>query len=195
MDKIHAIYKMLPRDGFSRRLIIQNYLILLSLFNFLLNLTPFFFWKYFICSIGGINLGKGAVLCSGVRFLSLGKCRIGARTVINRDCLLDNRSGLLIGEDVSIANGVKIFTQSHDIEDEDFKISGGMVEICDHACIYSSALIMPKIKLGMGCVVYAGSVVVKNINPLEVVGGNPAYVIRKRKLIPGYKLKSGFWFM
>lgn len=35
----------------------------------------------------------------------------------------------------------------------------------------------------MGAVIGAGSVVVKNVNRMEVVGGNPAIFIKKREII------------
>jgi acetyltransferase-like isoleucine patch superfamily enzyme len=126
--------------------------------------------------------------------MAFGKCVIGERTLINRDCLLDNRAGLQIGSDVSVATGVKIFTQGHDIDDENFTIIGGSVIIEDHVCIFSSALIMPNIKLSKNCVVYAGSVVTKSVGISEVVGGNPAKFIRIRKNEQVYKLNSNFWF-
>jgi maltose O-acetyltransferase len=129
-----------------------------------------------------------------VRFLALGRCQIGDRTIINRDCLLDNRDGLLIGSDVSIATGVKIFTQGHDINDELFSISRGQVTIADNVCIFANALIMPKVHLGKGCVVYPGSVVTKSFSDLEVIGGNPAKTIKLRLIQPKYKLNSDFWF-
>ncbi len=126
--------------------------------------------------------------------MALGRCQIGDRTIVNRECLLDNRAGLSIGSDVSIATGVKIFTQGHDIEDADFSTNGGEVVIADHVCIFANALIMPRTKLGKGCVVFPGSVVTKSVGDLEVVGGIPARFIKRRLRPPEYKLNSDFWF-
>lgn len=155
---------------------------------------PFEFWKRFLCSLAGIKLGRGATLCSGVRFLAFGNCTIGERTLINNGCLLDNRAGLQIGKDVSVASGVKIFTQGHDIDDGNFTVIGGAVIIEDHVCIFSSALIMPNVKLSKNCVVYAGAVVTKSVGFSEVVGGNPARFIRMREKDQTYKLNCNFWF-
>ena len=41
-------------------------------------------------------------------------------------------------------------------------------------------LIMPGVKIGDGAIIAARSVVVKDIEPYSIVGGNPARVIRKR---------------
>ena len=42
------------------------------------------------------------------------------------------------------------------------------------------AMIMPGITIGEGAVVAAGSIVVKDVAPYTVVGGNPAREIKKR---------------
>ena len=51
-------------------------------------------------------------------------------------------------------------------------------------------IINPGVKIGEGAVVFAGSVVTKDVPPLALVGGNPAKVIRYRDENLYYKLKS-----
>ncbi len=58
-----------------------------------------------------------------------------------------------------------------------------------------NAMIMPGVKIGEGAIVAAGSVVVKDVPPYTIVGGNPAKEIKKRftdKEIQ--KLKEMRWF-
>jgi acetyltransferase-like isoleucine patch superfamily enzyme len=43
-------------------------------------------------------------------------------------------------------------------------------------------MILPGVTIGEGAVVAAGSVVVKDVEPWTVVGGNPAKVIKKREI-------------
>lgn len=53
--------------------------------------------------------------------------------------------------------------------------------VLDNSCwIGMRAMLMPGVKLGEGCVVAAGSVVTKDVEPYTIVGGNPAKVIKKR---------------
>jgi acetyltransferase-like isoleucine patch superfamily enzyme len=173
--------------------ILQFFLILVYLFNLLLNLLPFHFYKKIICGIFGVKLGSNVSLCNGVRFLSLGNCSIGDNSVINRDCLLDNRVHIEIGANVSLAVGVKIFTMVHDT-DVNFGLSGSKVVISNHVCIYAGCMIMPGIVLKKGCVVYPGSVVTKSFGELSVIGGVPAVIIKKRSGSLEYQLNGNFWF-
>jgi acetyltransferase-like isoleucine patch superfamily enzyme len=191
---IFCIYAKLQPNGIGRRLLIQCHLILLKIFNFTINLLPFSIWKKTLCRLVGINLGLNVTLCSGVRFMSFGKCTIGDRTIVNQDCVLDNRAGLIIGADVSIAMGVKILTQGHCVDSDEFSITGSEVLISDHVCLFADAMIMPGVVLGRGCVVYPRSVVTNSFSYLSIVAGSPATFKRKRLCSLTYKLNSNFWF-
>jgi len=41
-----------------------------------------------------------------------------------------------------------------------------------------NAIILPGVTIGNGCVIGAGSVVTKDVEPFKVVAGNPAKIIR-----------------
>jgi maltose O-acetyltransferase len=188
------IYYKIPKNSILRKIIFQIYLMLLHLFNFSLNIVPFPSIKKMLCIICGMKIGRNANLCSGIRFLAFGNFEIGDCSIINRNCLIDNRDKIVIGKNVSVATGVSIFTKGHDIEDADFCMNGAPVSIEDYSCIYASSLIMPGINIGFGSVIYPGSVVTKSVERMTVVGGNPAKVLKKRYSIPGYKLSSNFMF-
>ncbi|MPQ76316.1 Vat family streptogramin A O-acetyltransferase [Hydrogenovibrio sp. JE_KL2] len=56
----------------------------------------------------------------------------------------------------------------------------GNTEIGNDVWIGYNATIMPGVKIGHGVIIAAESVVVKNIPPYAIVGGNPAQVVRMR---------------
>lgn len=182
---------MSEREGhFVRQL--KN--ITIWLLNFVYNITPFFVLKNIVLSLSGIRIGKGSVIHTPVRFLGAGKMTIAANSVINFGCYLDNRVGIRIGENVSIAHNTKIYSLGHDIDDPFFASKGKEVVIDDYVCIFSNVLIMPGVHLGKGCVVYAGAVVTKDVGDYEVVGGNPAKFIRYRSRDLRYKIEYSYWF-
>jgi acetyltransferase-like isoleucine patch superfamily enzyme len=105
---------------------------------------------------------------------------LGAHSRINRDCCLDVRGRLEIGENVSISPDVTILTASHGVNDPEFRVQIRPVLIQDHVWIGSRAMILPGVTLGRGCVVAAGAVVTRDVAPLSIVAGVPARPVAAR---------------
>lgn len=88
---------------------------------------------------------------------------------------------LKIHNNVVVAAGASFHT--HDVLEFMFGHIGGRqqyigsIEICDNVFIGANSNIMYNVKIGPNAVVAAGSVVVKDVAPGTVVGGNPAKVI------------------
>lgn len=57
---------------------------------------------------------------------------------------------------------------------------GGIIIIEDDVWIGSNAVILKDVKLGKGCVIAAGAVVTKDVEPYTIVGGVPAKKIAER---------------
>lgn len=106
--------------------------------------------------------------------------RIGNKTIINRNCYLDGRGGLTIGNNVNVSFGTTIVTLQHDYNDPDFCCEAGPVIINDYAWIGAKAMILPGVTIGEGAVVAAGAVVTRDVAPYTVVGGVPAKFITNR---------------
>jgi acetyltransferase-like isoleucine patch superfamily enzyme len=135
----------------------------------------------------GIGFGPGASVFLGayVWFFGPRETRrrgvaIGRNSFINRDCTLDVRSGLTIGDNVSISPEVMILGLSHDYNDPNWSLQGGSVTIEDQVWIGTRAVILPGVTVGRGAVVAAGSIVTKNVTPMTVVAGVPAKPVAVR---------------
>ncbi len=128
------------------------------------------------------KIGSGVTIHNQVRFLIPLNITIGAKTTINSNSLIDSRMGVDIGSNTMIGNNVKIYTLTHDIEDNNFKSIGEPVIIGNNVVIFPHVLIMPGVKIGDGAVVYPGSIVTKNIESYSIVAGTPAKEVGKRKL-------------
>ena len=134
----------------------------------------------------GIELGphSGVYMGCYVWFYGPGQIRrygtrIGAFSRVNRNCTLDVRGGLEIGDNVSISPEVAILTIAN-LETSRSHGEGKRVVIEDNVWIGSRALIMPGVTLGRGCVVAAGAVVMRDVPPRAVVFGVPARPVATR---------------
>jgi maltose O-acetyltransferase len=136
----------------------------------------------------GIDFGSRASVFLGAYIWSNGRSEarrrgvaIGRNSRINRDCTLDVRCGLTIGDNVSVSPEVMILTLSHDYNDPSLSdLDAGPVTIEDHVWIGSRAMILPGVTVGRGAVVAAGSVVTKRVGPMTVVAGVPAKPVAER---------------
>jgi maltose O-acetyltransferase len=126
---------------------------------------------------------------------------IGHNTVIGNDAFLDGRMKnfiayrkahghpLTIGNNVSIAGEVRIYTMEHDINSPDFAEIGAPVVIDDYAVIGSRVTILPGVRIAKGAVVASGAVVTGDVGEYEVVAGVPAKFIKHRNKNLTYTLK------
>lgn len=135
----------------------------------------------------GASVGRGAGVHLGchIWFYGPGQVRrdglvLGDRARINRDCRLDVRGSLWIGEDVSISPEVTVLTASHRLDAADFPVETRAVRIEDHVFVGTRATVLPGVTLGRGSVVCAGAVVTRDVAPLTVVAGIPARPVGER---------------
>lgn len=127
------------------------------------------------------SLGKHVYVGRYVDVRRPSRIVIGDNVVINSRVLLDGRNGLVIGNNVDIAQEVNIWTMQHDYNDDYHSLSGGETNIGDYVWLCSRCTILPHVKIGKGVVVACGAVVTKDVQEMNVVGGVPAKKIAERK--------------
>ncbi len=171
----------------------QAYFIGLALVNLAHRWLPFAL-RPLLYRACGFRIAPSATLQGGVRFFHVGRLCVGEGTLVNRGVYLDNRGGLTIGAQVSIAHDARIYTLGHDVHADDFAAKARPVQIDDHAVVFAGAMIMPGVHLGQGAVVMAGAVVTKSVPPRRIVGGNPARDLGERRGALAYRLGRRYWF-
>jgi len=128
-----------------------------------------------------IHFGSDCIFLRGFRIRDPRNIQMGKLVNVNQNCMFDSRGGTItIGDYVDIAPEVNIWTLQHDPQDSRFATSGGPVMVEDFVWIGNRAIVLPNVKLGRGCVVAAGAVVTKDVQPWTIVGGVPARPIGKR---------------
>lgn len=131
----------------------------------------------------GAQIGEGVIMPVALAKQLNKNISIGSHTSI-QTCSIDTRSPLRIGCHVIIGSGVNIITTSHNIDSPDWEHKNYGLVIDDYVWIATDALVLPSCRhLAYGTVVGAGSVVVRDTEEMDVVGGNPAKMLRKRKQV------------
>lgn len=171
----------------------QLYFIALALINTVHGLLPFFL-RPLLYKAYCYRVDRSATLQGGIRFFHVGRLEVGEGSLVNRGVYLDNRGGITIGRQVSIAHDAKLYTMGHDPHDPTFATKAAPIRIDDHAVVFAGAMLMPGVHIGQGAVVMAGAVVTKDVPPGRMVGGNPAMDLGERGCVPSYLLKRRFWF-
>src|SRR3989338_5590058 len=136
-----------------------------------------------------IKIGSNSSIHWLARFNLPSGVEIGHNTIIGNDAFLDGRSyrtwtpgqnkfatyiqeffraknrPLQIGNNVSIAGEVRIFTMQHDIDDPNFKEVGEPVVIDDYVVIGTRVTVLAGVHIGRGAVVATGAVVTRDVAP------------------------------
>ena len=134
------------------------------------------------------NIGQNTAILMDCTFDCTQHFSIGSNSVINGKCRLDNKSSIIICNNVSISQEVMILSADHDPDSPIFASRDLPVVIEDYAFIGSRAMILPGVTIGKGAVIAAGAVVTKSVEPFAIVGGIPAKFIRPRETELNYQL-------
>lgn len=144
-------------------------------------------WKYVrarrIARKRGATIGEGVIMPLSLAKRANSNLTVGNHTSIQTE-KIDMRSPVHIGNHVIIGNGTEIITTSHNIDSPDWEHKHYGITIEDYAWIPTNVLVLPSCrKIGYGAVVGSGSVVVKDVETMSVVSGNPAKEFKKRKCV------------
>ena len=99
---------------------------------------------------------------------------------VDANVYLYNTYGIELGSRVVISFGTTLCTPTHDFRIVGYPLVGKPVTVEDDVWIAAECFILPGTKVACGAVVGARSLVIADVPPWTVVGGNPAKVIAAR---------------
>jgi acetyltransferase-like isoleucine patch superfamily enzyme len=167
----------------SERWLVEGYGYLENLFNLLLEVLPppLRCLVYKLCFA---DFGKNVFIGEKCYFKYPWKISIGDNSSIGMGCQIfpsyqfkDAR--IIIEENVLTAPNLVIFGAGHPVKDPHISHVAESVVIRKNAYIGGNVTIRYGVEIGESAVVAAGSVVIKNVEPFSVVGGNPARFLGK----------------
>lgn len=131
----------------------------------------------------GAIIGDSSIISISLAKKANSNLIIGDHTSIMTDDIM-LLSPVKIGSHVIIGYGTSILTTSHNIDSPDWEYKYYGIEIEDYAWIPTKILVLPSCRrIGFGAVIGSGSVVVKDVEPMSVVSGNPAKEFKKRECV------------
>ena len=133
-------------------------------------------------AVCGIKIAPTSSLWMGAQFTgdALDRITIGRYCSIGYDSFWVACAPIILHDHVVLGHRVELYTTDHDPDDPAFTRRDAPIVIEERTWIGSRAIIFKGVTVGRGAVVAGGSVVIKDVEPFTLVGGNPAKVIRKR---------------
>ncbi|WP_312169004.1 acyltransferase [Microbacterium sp.] len=140
----------------------------------------------------GVSIGAGtAIRPSSYYGGEVGEgLRVGDRSSFATGCFIGCSGTIVIGDDVMLGPGVRVFSENHVFSDPSVTIKSqgverGTVTIGDDCWIGSGVTITSGVTIGRGVVIGSGSVVTRDIPDFSIAAGSPAKVIRTRDTSKG----------
>lgn len=131
----------------------------------------------------GATIGQAVVMPLSLARRANANLVVGDHVSIQTD-RLDLRNPVHIGNHVIIGHETEIITTSHYIDSPDFEHKNYGITIDDYVWIPTRVLILPSCRhIGRGAVISSGSVVVRDVDSMSVVGGNPAQEFKRRQQV------------
>lgn len=139
-------------------------------------------WRILLLKCFGANVQWSSNVLPSCRIWWPSNLTMGAYACLSEDVDCYSVAPIVIGEQATVSQGVKLCTASHDISSRIMELTYKPIVVEANAWVAGWAILLPGVTIGEGAVVAAGAVVVKDVAPWTIVGGNPAKVIGSRSL-------------
>lgn len=139
-------------------------------------------WRIWLTTRFGLKHKGDVVIYPNTRIWAPWNVEMGSSVAIDSDVNLYSVDKIKIGTKVAVSREAFICTASHDINYANRPLITAPITICDGVWIGARATVLPGITIGEGAIVAANAVVTKNVPAWAVVAGNPAKIIKYRKL-------------
>lgn len=144
--------------------------------------APLHRWRVFLLQLFGASIHPTAHVYSSARiwyppnlFMAEHAC-IGPR--VQFYCM----APITLGPRAIVSQGAHLCAGSHDIDDPHHQLFAKPITVCEGAWVAADAFIGPGVTVGAGAVVGARAVLFKNAEPNGVYTGNPAQLLRSRRI-------------
>ena len=143
-------------------------------------ITIFKKWRVFLLKLFGAKIPYDALVYSSARIWAPWNLVLGKLCCVGPKVKIYNQGRITIGSHTIISQHAHICASTHDFTKPDFPLILKPITIGNAVWIAADAFIGPGVQIGDQAIVAARSVVVKNVEANQIVGGNPAKKIKTR---------------
>jgi len=139
-------------------------------------------WRIFLLKLFGAKVQWSSNVLPSCMVWQPWNLTMGAYACLSENVDCYTVAPIVIGDQATISQGVKLCTAGHDISSKIMELTYRPIVIGANAWVSGWAIVLPGVTIGEGSVVAAGAVVSKDVDSWSVVGGNPAKFIKRRVL-------------
>ncbi|RWX78772.1 putative colanic acid biosynthesis acetyltransferase [Neorhizobium lilium] len=144
--------------------------------------VPFHGWRRFLLCSFGADLHPTARVYPTVKVWYPPNLAMREHACLGPDVNCYCMDRIELGPYAVVSQGTYLCGGSHDVDDPHFQLITKPILIGCNAWVAAQAFVGPGVTVGEGAVLGARSVTVKNLEPYTIYAGNPAKLLRKRKL-------------
>ena len=143
---------------------------------------PLFGWRRFLLRIFGAKIGRSAHVYPSAYIYIPWNLSLGDQASIGEWALIYNLGQVSIGKQATISHRAHLCAGTHDYQDPSLPLQRLPITIDEKAWVCADAFVGPGRHVGEGAIVGAAAVVVRDVLPWQIVAGNPARLVKTRKL-------------
>lgn len=138
--------------------------------------------KRLMLRIFGAKIGTGVVIKPNVRIMFPWRLTLGDHVWLGEDAWLLNLAPITIESNVCISQRAFLCTGSHDYKKPSFDLIVKPIVIERGAWVSASSMVGPGVRVGSHAVLTANSVATRDLEPYGIYQGNPAVLVRQRRI-------------
>jgi putative colanic acid biosynthesis acetyltransferase WcaF len=138
--------------------------------------------RIFLLRLFGAEIGKGVVIKPRVRVKYPWKLKIGNHSWVGEDVWIDNLGEVIIGSNCCLSQGAMLLCGNHDYKRSTFDLMVGDIRLEDGVWIGAKSVVCPGVICHTHSVLSVGSIASNNLEAFGIYRGNPAVIVKERKI-------------
>jgi putative colanic acid biosynthesis acetyltransferase WcaF len=139
-----------------------------------------FGWRGWMLRVFGASIGNNVHIYPNVRIFLPWNLTVGDDSAIGDSVILYNLGPISLGQRVTVSQNAHLCSGTHDYRLPDMPLIRASIRVEDEVWICADAFVGPDVCVQRRAIVGARAAVFKDVGAHEIVGGNPAKLIKMR---------------